>query len=61
MDEVYPRQIEIFRVPAEEGLPASQIAVRRVDAFDFVGQRVAEQRIEGVEVPALAARVHQRV
>ena len=33
MDEIDPRKVEVFSVPAKEGLPAANIAIRRIDSF----------------------------
>jgi len=38
--EVYSREIKIFSVPAKEGLPTSDVAVRRADSSDFAIEAV---------------------
>lgn len=46
-------------MPAEEGLPAANVAVGSVDALDLVAQGFSQKGIQIVEVPALARRVHE--
>ena len=46
-------------MPAEEGFPATDVAVRSVDTFDLVAQGFSQKGIQIVEVPALARSVHQ--
>jgi len=46
-------------VPAEEGFPAADVAVGRVNAFDFGRECVREDGVEAVKVPALAGGIHQ--
>lgn len=35
MDEIDPRKVKVFSVPAEEGFPASHVAVRCIYSFDL--------------------------
>ena len=48
-------------MPAEEGLPAADVAVGSVDAFDLVGKGVMKEGIEVIEVPAFGGGVHEGV
>lgn len=53
MYEVDPRQLEVLCVPAEEGLPAADVAVGRVDALNSVGEGVYQDGVKFAEVPTL--------
>lgn len=60
MDVVDSRQIEVFFVPTEKGLPGANIAVRFSNSLYPVWHRVFQKRIKGVHVPTSGCLVHQR-
>lgn len=60
MDVVYSRQIEVFFVPTEKGLPGANIAVRFSNSLYFVRHRIFEKRIKRVHVPTSSCLIHQR-
>lgn len=33
MDEIDPRKVKVFSMPAKEGFPAAHVAVRSIDSF----------------------------
>lgn len=60
MDVVDSRQIEVFLVPTEKGLPSTDIAVRLSHSLYPIWHRVFQERIKGVHVPTSGCLVHQR-
>lgn len=46
-------------MPAKQGLPSPDVAVRAVDASDSVLKSVLQDGVELVEVPAAGSLIHQ--
>lgn len=59
MDKIDAGKVEVLRVPAEESFPTANVAIGRVDALYFVAQRVGQEGVEVVEVPAFGGGVHE--
>ena len=60
VDVVDGREIEVFFVPTEKGLPGANIAVRFSNSLYPVWHRVFQKRIEGVHIPTSSRLIHQR-
>lgn len=58
MDVVDSREVEVFLMPAEKGLPGANITVRLSNSLYPIRHRVLQQRIEGVHVPTSSCLVH---
>lgn len=61
MEEVYRWEIEIFLVPAEKGLPRSNVTVGWSNSLDLDVDSMVEEGIQGVEVPGASPLIHKRV
>ena len=52
-------KIQILLMPTKKSLPGSNITIGLCDSFDFIGNGVSEQRVQGVEIPSSSSGVHE--
>lgn len=59
MEVIDGREVEVFLVPAEEGLPRAHVAVGVGDASDLAVDGVLEDGVQGAEIPGSGPLIHE--